>query len=346
MEPIILIPAYNPGPEMLTTLEELRGADYHRFVVINDGSRRPESAPIFEELAKAEDVDLLVHSVNQGKGRGMKTGFNHILNRYPEASGVIVCDADGQHSLQAIQDVAAAKEKYPDSMILGSRNFKEGKNVPLPNLVGNMITCVVFRLVTGIDFGDTQCGLRGYTPAVMRLLLTTPGERFEFENTMLLAVRTRQIPIVQVGMEAIYETKENYTTHFNKVRDSIRIYKAIFSFATLPLMGLLVNLLIYLGLGGILGQIPMFITTLPVSLLVGTLAAELISGTEIASRAGMIAKAVLMTLLHAALYLLFAFLGLSGAAWLLGGVVTAFVSYPLWRRMAYGKRAENVRLDR
>jgi len=79
---------------------------------------------------------------------------------------------------------------------------------------------------------------------------------------------------------------------------------------------------------------------------VGTLAAELISGTEIASRAGMIAKAVLMTLLHAALYLLFAFLGLSGAAWLLGGVVTAFVSYPLWRRMAYGKRAENVRLDR
>jgi len=344
MKPIILIPAYNPGPEMLQTLDDLRQAGFTRFVVVNDGSRKEESRPIFEALAAAPDVDLLIHSVNQGKGRGMKTGFNDILNRYPE-TGVIVCDADGQHPVEAIVAVGEAMEAHPESLVLGVRNFKEGKNVPLANYMGNMITCFVFRAVTGIAFADTQCGLRGYTPAVMRLLLTTSGERFEFENTMLLAVRTRRIPVVQVPMAAIYEPQEHYTTNFNKWKDSFRIYTAIFSFAILPLLGLLLNLMIWIGLGRVMPAIPVGGLALPSALLLGTLLAELLSGSIIPNRAAAWCKAIAMTALHAALYLGLAALNV-GAAWFLGGLVEACVAYPLWRRLAYGPKAENVRLDR
>ncbi len=346
MKPIILIPAYNPDESTLKTLEELRGAGFERFVVVNDGSRKEESKPIFETLAAAEDVDLLIHSVNQGKGRGMKTGFNYILNQYPETD-VIVCDADGQHPLEAILAVGEAMKAHPESLVLGVRNFKEGKNVPLANYMGNMITCFVFRMVTGIDFADTQCGLRGYTPAAMRLLLTTSGERFEFENTMLLAVRTRRIPVVQVPMEAIYEPQENYTTHFNKVRDSARIYVSIFSFAILPLLGFLLNLILWIALKDKMPSIPLGTLSLPSALLLGTFLGEMCSSPVIPSKGAAVGKALLMTILHAGLYLGFAALNLvPGLAWFLGGLLQAFVSYPFWRRLAYGPRAENVRLDR
>lgn len=344
-QPIILIPAYNPGTEMLTTLDELRGAGFTRFVIVNDGSRREASRPIFEALEAAEDVDLLVHSVNQGKGRGMKTGFNHILNHYPD-TGVIVCDADGQHPLDAILAVGRAMDDYPESLVLGVRNFREGQNVPLPNYLGNMITCFVFRMVTGIRFADTQCGLRGYTPAAMKLLLTTSGERFEFENTMLLAVRTRRIKVVQVPMAAIYEPQENYTTHFNKWKDSFRIYTSIFSFAILPLLGLLLNLILWIALKDRMPAISAAGLSLPSVLLLGTFLGEWFSASVIPSKTAAWIKVVCMTVLHAGLYLGFTALGLSaGLSWFLGGLIQACASYPLWRRLAYGPRAENVRLD-
>lgn len=133
-------------------------------------------------------------------------------------------------------------------MVLGVRRFRENKDMPKANLMGNQITRFVFFLLSGMRYADTQCGLRGYPASVMGKIMNSAGERFEFENTMLLDVRRLAIPVAQVGMPAVYQEEGKYTSHFNKVKDSIRIYKLLLGRALLPLFAALAAFALFLAL--------------------------------------------------------------------------------------------------
>lgn len=67
----------------------------------------------------------------------------------------------------------------------------------------------------------------------MKQLLKVKGERFEFETNMLLETKTKKIPIVEVPIRTIY-LEENKTSHFNPVRDSVKIYLIFGKFLFLP----------------------------------------------------------------------------------------------------------------
>ena len=60
----------------------------------------------------------------------------------------------------------------------------------------------------------------------MRELLEVKGERFEFETRMLLE-SAGKYQIKEVPIKTIYDSKENHQTHFNPVKDSIRIYRIL-----------------------------------------------------------------------------------------------------------------------
>jgi hypothetical protein len=106
--------------------------------------------------------------------------------------------------------------------------------VPKSNLAGNLITILIFKLLTGLSFSDTQCGLRAFPKEVMQKLIRTKGERFEYENIMLIDLRTQQISYCEIPMDAIYFEEEKQTSHFDKLKDSVMIYANILKFAALP----------------------------------------------------------------------------------------------------------------
>ena len=66
--------------------------------------------------------------------------------------------------------------------------------------------------------------LRAYQ--FMQELLDLKGDRFEFEMRMLLEA-AESYTIDEVEIETVYDSKENHQTHFNPVKDSIRIYKIL-----------------------------------------------------------------------------------------------------------------------
>lgn len=79
------------------------------------------------------------------------------------------------------------------------------------------------KYLTGITVSDTQTGLRGIPCFFMEQLLMVKGERFEFETNMLLETKKKKIPIVEVPIRTIYIEK-NKTSHFNPIKDSVKIY--------------------------------------------------------------------------------------------------------------------------
>lgn len=226
----IVIPAYEPTPALADLVATL-SRDGRPIVVVDDGSSAAVK-PIFDRVAAMPNVTLLVHAVNLGKGQALKTAFNHFLLHAPADSvGVVTADADGQHMAADIRRVAERLEQSPSTLVLGSRGF-EGR-VPLRSRFGNTVTRGVFRLLLGRPIVDTQTGLRGIPRSFLPELLAIEAGRYEFELEMLVRATAKALPIAEVRIETVYGGVGQ--SHFNPLRDSLRIYFVFLRFLGLSL---------------------------------------------------------------------------------------------------------------
>jgi glycosyltransferase involved in cell wall biosynthesis len=253
MDPVcIVIPALNPDAALPRIVAELRTAGLDRIVLVDDGS-----APGHRELFAALEGTCVVvrHAVNLGKGRALKTGLNAAALAFPDAAGVVTCDADGQHAVEDIARVAAEVAGGAPGVVLGCRQFT-GK-VPLRSRFGNLLTRWVFRLLVGKAIRDTQTGLRGFPRALLPDLLRVPGERYEYEMNVLLATKTLTLPVAEVPISTIY-VDGNRSSHFDPFLDSMRIYFQLLRFGMSSALTALLDYLVFwivLGGGGVLGAL-------------------------------------------------------------------------------------------
>ena len=226
----ILIPAYNPDEKLLALLPRLRERFRH-IVLVNDGSTTGKD--VFERAVPLVDA-ILVHEKNRGKGAALKTGFAYI----GDATDVITADADGQHTPEDIAKLADGLKSHRDGLVLGVRSFS-GK-VPLRSRFGNWWTRWFFFLMTGLMIRDTQTGLRGIPAALVPRVAKLPGDRYEYEMTMLADAKRHPSRPLQIPIETVY-LDENATSHFNPVLDAIRIYRSLFQFCISSVLSFLID---------------------------------------------------------------------------------------------------------
>jgi putative flippase GtrA len=240
---ILLIPAYQPGSELesvVAAVQRLNNDGVVAAVVVVDDGSAEACRPVFERVAALEGVAVLRHAVNLGKGAALKTGFNHCLVTWPEACGVVTADADGQHAAADILKVARRLAEKPRALVLGAREFPA--HVPLRSRFGNILTRFVFLIFTGKMLRDTQTGLRGWPSEQCRESLRVPIQGYDFELETL--VRSRGGEIEEVGIETIY-LDGNRASHFNPLRDSVRIYFVFLRYCGSALMAAAVDTLVF-----------------------------------------------------------------------------------------------------
>ena len=217
----VIIPSYEPDGKLPALLQELSDGGFENIIIVDDGSGEAYKS-IFDEADSFSSVTLLHHAVNMGKGRALKTAFDYVLCRFPDAIGAITADSDGQHSPECIRACAEALIENPGALIMGCRSF-DGDDVPARSQFGNKLTRRAMKYLVGVSVSDTQTGLRGISASFMKSLLTLKGERFEFETNMLMETKKLGIQIIEVPIKTIY-IEDNRTSHFNPIKDSIRIY--------------------------------------------------------------------------------------------------------------------------
>ena len=231
--PLVLIPAYLPEPQLGSLVKQLASsAAIGGIVIVDDGSGLP-SRGAFTAFTNSEHVYVLTHAVNLGKGAALKTGLNFVACAFPNSAGIVTADADGQHSPEDILRVAAALCEHPDSLVLGTRSFN--RTAPYRSRFGNRMTRVIMRAVTGQNLQDTQTGLRGipmdFVPELLRLRSTA----YDFELDMLLACQKTAREMYEVPISTIY-IDGNRSSHFDPLRDSMRIYFVFVRFAAASLL--------------------------------------------------------------------------------------------------------------
>ncbi|MBO5623497.1 MAG: bifunctional glycosyltransferase family 2/GtrA family protein, partial [Butyrivibrio sp.] len=268
----IIIPAYEPDDKLIGLMDNLVSAGLSPIVVVNDGSDKRAYGRIFDEVS-ARGAVVLDHAVNMGKGRALKTAFNYCLNEYPDIAGVITADSDGQHTASDIKKCMDALVQNPEKLVLGVRDFDES-GIPARSVFGNKTTSRVMKFLTGMSISDTQTGLRGISAEFMKFLLTEKGERFEFETNMLLSTKDLGIEILEVPIRTIY-LEENKSSHFNPIKDSIRIYAVFLKFMFSSLSSSVVDIALFSVFCALFRNVPVAIGYIMLS----TILARVISAT-------------------------------------------------------------------
>jgi glycosyltransferase involved in cell wall biosynthesis len=214
-KPWVLIPAYKPDSRLPGLIEKLK--DDFQILVVDDGGGETYSS-IFDS-ARMLGAVVLTHDVNRGKGAAIKTGLAWLQDK-PGVSGVITADADGQHSPEDIEKIAAAMAEHPDAVIIGGRDFS---HMPARSRFGNTITRFFFRLGTGSRISDTQSGLRGLPASLFDKLAATEGDRYEYEMNVLLSLGDWHAPAVEIPISTIY-IDDNSSSHFHALKDGLKVF--------------------------------------------------------------------------------------------------------------------------
>lgn len=238
----VIIPAYEPDEKLNILLHKLKEAGIVNIVVVDDGSGSTYRG-LFERAAEVEGCIVLTHSVNLGKGRALKTAFNYCLMKFPEICGCVTADSDGQHTPEDILSCMKKLWENPEALVLGCRNF-DAPDIPARSVFGNKCTRKVFGYLVGLSVSDTQTGLRAIPSSFMKVLMNVKGERFEYETNMLIETKNLNIPILEVPVETIY-LEENKTSHFNPIKDSVRIYMIFGKFLFSSLSSSVLDLILF-----------------------------------------------------------------------------------------------------
>ena len=224
MDVTVLIPAYEPEERLVGYVDELAARGFERIVVVDDGSGG-SCRGIFDRLRERPFCTVLQHDVNRGKGAALKTGLTFMLDRGFDSVGVVTADADGQHAPEDCVRMAKALIAERDAIHIGSRDFSFGR-IPFRSWFGNRWSSLTFALVLGRWLPDTQSGLRAFPASVIPMIVSQRGERYEYEMSVLMAVVRRGLPVKTLPISTIYENG-NACSHFNPLRDSIRINRLV-----------------------------------------------------------------------------------------------------------------------
>ena len=176
---LVLIPSYNPGPVVLSTV---RGAlrRWNPVWVIVDGSTDGSPEQLQQMAAIEAGLRVVVLPVNAGKGNAVLRGIE--LAAGEGFTHALTMDSDGQHPADLIPQFMAASERNPEAMILGRPVFDA--SAPALRVNGRKVSNWWANLETlWMGIGDSLYGFRVYPIAPLIDVMRSQRwlRRFDFD---------------------------------------------------------------------------------------------------------------------------------------------------------------------
>jgi glycosyltransferase involved in cell wall biosynthesis len=208
---LALIPAYQEGPRIGAVVEA--AVRQLPVVVVDDGSTDDTA-----DRARAAGATVIRQVPNAGKGAALRTGFRHALDA--GAPAVVTLDADGQHDPG---DIPAFLERFAArraELIIGQRDLA---SMPPLRRLSNTVGGVALAVALGRSVPDNQSGYRLIGCTLMRALLASDEQGFEFEVEMIARCLALGLPIDSVPIRTIYAGEPSHIQPWRHFTEFVRI---------------------------------------------------------------------------------------------------------------------------
>ena len=219
----IIIPAYNEAERIGATLEKVlthvaKMGWTAEVIVVNDGSR--DSTPeIVREWAQTNPmIRLLENPGNRGKGYSVRHGMM-------EAGGdvLLFTDADLSSPIYEANKLIAAIKQGAD-IAIGSRWLRaelQTERQPLYRQLFGRIFNLLLRIILGLRFKDTQCGLKAFTPRAAQAIFPRQHiERWGFDPEILFLANKAGMVTAEVPVEWAHDERSK----INPLKDGFKMF--------------------------------------------------------------------------------------------------------------------------
>lgn len=217
----VLIPSYNSGRLLLSTVAEALSV-WPDIIVVIDGSTDGSENALSLLAAAHSGLHIVKLARNRGKGAAVRSGavraaalgFSHILTM----------DADGQHPAEAIAAFVEQSRAHPAAMILGVPVF--GPDAPALRVWGRKISNVLAAMETRRAVVDCLFGFRVYPLKDMLAVMTSSRfmTSFDFDPELAVRLSWQGVPVLNVPTNVRYlSTAQGGISHFHYGRDNIRL---------------------------------------------------------------------------------------------------------------------------
>ena len=174
-----VVPSFNHSAKLAQISRALLAKNI-AVIVVDDASTEEHSMVLQQVSNASNDIHLVTHHENQGKGGAVITGL--LMAQKLGYSHALQIGSDGQHDLNDINSLVDLSEKYPDALISGKPIYDD--SIPKGRLWGRSITHFwVYIETLSLQVKDTMCGFRVYPlEATCQLIKQVSlGKRMDFD---------------------------------------------------------------------------------------------------------------------------------------------------------------------
>ena len=204
----VVIPVYNEAESVGRVIDDVHVAMHavsepYEIIVVDDGSTDGSTAA----LRLRSDITLVLHSVNRGYGRALKTAIVHARGEW-----IAICDADATYPVSALGSLLEARKD--NDMVVGSR--VQTRNISLPRRVGQWILKRLVWMLVQVNVPDLNSGFRVFRRDLAEEFWGLLPDGFSFTTTITVAALCSQrgvayVPIdyhKRVGKSSIHPVKD------------------------------------------------------------------------------------------------------------------------------------------
>jgi glycosyltransferase involved in cell wall biosynthesis len=219
----IVIPAFNESQRIGNSLDQILhfAAEQNwdaEVIVVNDGSRDDTAEIARRYSAKNSIVRLLENPGNRGKGYSVRNGVMHAAGEL-----ILFADADLSSPIREASKLFAALGKGAE-VAIGSRWLNPElmtERQPVLRQIAGRVFNLLNRVILGLHFKDTQCGMKAFTGAAARQIFPRQRiERWGFDPEILFIARKLGYRTVEIGVEWAHDDRSK----INPLIDGMKMF--------------------------------------------------------------------------------------------------------------------------
>ena len=193
----VVIPCHNENRTIESIVHAVKASPYcDKEIIIVDDFSTDGCRETLKNKIESEDVRVIYHDRNQGKGAALRTGFLHATGEI-----VIVQDADLEYDPNEYSYIVQPILDGKADVVFGSRFVGGGAHRVLYfwHMVGNKILTTLSNMFTNINLTDMETCYKAFRREVVQKIIIEEN-RFGFEPEITAKVAKLKCRIYEVGI--------------------------------------------------------------------------------------------------------------------------------------------------
>ncbi|MEE8452805.1 MAG: glycosyltransferase family 2 protein [Thermoguttaceae bacterium] len=222
----VVIPVYNEERTLRECVCRVRAVPLPKEIIIVDDASTDGTRDVLAEMEGDDDVRILRHERNAGKGAALRTGFAHVTG-----SIVVIQDADLEYDPAQYRQLIQPIVEGAADVVYGSRFLTVGPHRVLYywHRVANRALTTVSTMVTDLNLTDMETCYKVFRREVIDAIAPTLKQnRFGIDPELTAKVARRKYRIFELGISYFGRTYEEGKKI--GLRDAIKALWCIFRY--------------------------------------------------------------------------------------------------------------------